>query len=87
MSKYNTLWDYVQKSGRPSLKLTFEEIQSITGLPIDHSFLSKKGAYGIRVSGWENIDERTDGSFQSDAIIAMYPEEAAISCFHSCAMD
>ena len=42
MSKYNTLWEYVQKNGSPSFKLTFEEIQEIAGIPIDHSFLNYK---------------------------------------------
>ncbi len=42
MSKYNALWEYVQHSGSPSLKLTFEEIQRIAGIPIDHSFLKYK---------------------------------------------
>ena len=40
MSKYDLLWDYVQKSGKESFKLTFAEIESILGMPIDHSFLS-----------------------------------------------
>ena len=31
MSKYNTLWEYVQKSGKESFQLTFEEIQEIAG--------------------------------------------------------
>lgn len=42
MSKYDALWDYVKKSGDQSLKLTFEEIQKIAGIPIDHSFLKYK---------------------------------------------
>ncbi len=42
MSKYDPLWAYIQKDGRPSLKLTFEQIQRITGHPIDHSFLKYK---------------------------------------------
>ena len=42
MSKYDPLWAYIQKDGRPSLKLTFEQIQQITGRPIDHSFLKYK---------------------------------------------
>lgn len=42
MSKYNSLWEYVQSKGDRSLILTFEEIQSITGMPIDHSFLKYK---------------------------------------------
>lgn len=42
MSKYNLLWEYVQKNGSRSLKLTFDEIQKIAGIPIDHSFLKYK---------------------------------------------
>lgn len=42
MSKYNALWEYVLKSGQQSFKLTFEEIQNIAGVPIDHSFLTYK---------------------------------------------
>ncbi len=42
MSKYNSLWEYVQKNGCQSFKLTFEEIQNIAGIPIDHSFLKYK---------------------------------------------
>ncbi len=42
MSKYDSLWEYVRKSGSGSFKLTFEEIQSIAGIPIDHSFLKYK---------------------------------------------
>lgn len=52
MSKYDALWDYVKKSGDQSLKLTFEEIQKIAGMPIDHSFLKYKkelAGYGYQV--------------------------------------
>lgn len=52
MSKYHALWEYIQKNGRPSFQLTFEEIQSITGTPIDHSFLNHKKElieYGYQV--------------------------------------
>ncbi len=52
MSKYNALWDYVQAKERPSFKLTFEEIQNIIGMPLDHSFLKYKKellAYGYQV--------------------------------------
>ena len=42
MSKYDSLWKYVQNSGMKNLKLTFEEIQSIAGIPVDHSFLKYK---------------------------------------------
>lgn len=42
MSKYDALWEYVQKNGQPSFTLTFAEIQDIAGVPIDHSFLKYK---------------------------------------------
>ncbi len=42
MSKYNALWQYLQKSGRPQLSLTFAEVEKIAGVPLDHSFLSSK---------------------------------------------
>lgn len=52
MSKYNTLWEYVKNSGKQSLKLTFDEMENIAGVPIDHSFLNFKKEltnYGYRV--------------------------------------
>ncbi len=52
MSKYNALWEYVRENGSQSLKLTFEEIQRIAGIPIDHSFLRYKkelAEYGYEV--------------------------------------
>lgn len=52
MSKYNALWEYVKNSGKQSLELTFDEIQNIAGMPIDHSFLNFKKElidYGYRV--------------------------------------
>ena len=42
MSKYDSLWKYVQNSGMKNLKLTFEEIQNFAGIPVDHSFLKYK---------------------------------------------
>ena len=42
MSKYNSLWEYVRDNGNSSLKMTFEQIQQIVGIPIDHSFLKYK---------------------------------------------
>lgn len=42
MSKYNSLWEYIQKNGRESFTLTFDEIQDIAGISIDHSFLNYK---------------------------------------------
>lgn len=52
MSKYDLLWDYVKKSEKDALKLTFKEIESILGIPIDHSFLKYKKElteYGYQV--------------------------------------
>ena len=52
MSKYDALWEYVQKTGKESFRLTFEEIQDIAGIPIDHSFLKYKKEltdYGYQV--------------------------------------
>ena len=42
MSKYDILWRHIQKSGKPQLTLTFDDIQKIAGVPIDHSFLKYK---------------------------------------------
>ncbi len=61
MSKYNPLWEYVQKNGDQSFKLTFDEIQNIAGLPIDHSFLKYKKEltdYGYQV-GKISMKEQT----------------------------
>lgn len=61
MSKYNLLWEYVQKNGKQSFKLTFDEIQNIAGIPIDHSFLKYKKElveYGYEV-GKISMKEQT----------------------------
>ncbi len=42
MSKYDALWEYIGKSGRHRLTLTFKEIEDIAGVPLDHSFLRYK---------------------------------------------
>ena len=58
MSKYNALWDYVRSQSAPLLTLSFDEIQQIAGIPIDHSFLQYKKeltAYGWQVQKIENI--------------------------------
>lgn len=61
MCKYYALWEYVQSSGSQCLKLTFEEIQSISGIPLDHSFLKYKKElteYGYEV-GKISMKEQT----------------------------
>lgn len=52
MSKYNDLWKYIASSHKEKLKLTYEEIEKIAGVPIDHSFLKYKKElldYGYKV--------------------------------------
>lgn len=52
MSKYHALWEYVRKSGSPTMKLSFAEIRDIAGIEIDHSFLNYKKEltqYGYQV--------------------------------------
>lgn len=61
MSKYDPLWEYVRKTESQSLKLTFDEIQNIAGVPIDHSFLKYKkelAEYGFQV-GKISMKEQT----------------------------
>lgn len=52
MSKYEPLWRHLEKDGRPTLMMTFDEISCVLEFPIDHSFLNaKKEAvdFGYRV--------------------------------------
>jgi len=61
MSKYNALWEYIQQRGEKSFKLTFEEIGSVGGVPLDHSFLTFKKelvSYGYQV-GKISMKEQT----------------------------
>ncbi len=61
MSKYSALWEWVKNTGSRSFKLTFEEIQNIAGIPIDHSFLNYKKEleeYGYQV-GKISMKEKT----------------------------
>ena len=61
MSKYQPLWDDLHQKGIPRCRLTFDEIQAIAGVPIDHSFLRYKKeliAYGYQV-GKISMKEQT----------------------------
>ena len=61
MSKYDSLWKYVQSNRNQSFKLTFKEIQDVVGVPIDHSFLKYKKElieYGYEV-GKISMKEQT----------------------------
>ena len=52
MSKYDTLWSWIKENGTESFELTFDEIEQISGQPIDHSFLTYKKElmnFGYRV--------------------------------------
>ena len=42
MSKYLKLWEYIKEQSSDTLKLTYEEIENIAGVPLDHSFLTYK---------------------------------------------
>ena len=42
MSKYESLWHYIKNCNEDTITLTFTEIGSIAGVPIDHSFLRYK---------------------------------------------
>lgn len=61
MSKYDLLWKFVKKNGSESFVMTFEEIQNVAGIPIDHSFLKYKKElveYGYEV-GKISMKEQT----------------------------
>ncbi len=61
MSKYNALWEYVKENGSKTFVLTFEEIEKIAGISIDHSFLKYKkelADYGYQV-GKISMKEQT----------------------------
>ena len=61
MSKYEPLWKWIKEIGTDSFKLTFEEIEKIAGIPIDHSFLNYKKElldYGFKV-GKISLKEQT----------------------------
>ena len=51
MSKYNALWEHVRNNESNTFKLTFEEIEQISGIPIDHSFLKYKKE--LMEYGWQ----------------------------------
>lgn len=61
LSKYAPLWDWIKENGTDSFKLSYAEIEKISGLPIDHSFLTYKKElleYGFKV-GKISMKEQT----------------------------
>lgn len=52
MSKYERLWDCVRNCDKDCITLTFEEIDAVSGVPLDHSFPKYKkelAKYGWKV--------------------------------------
>ncbi|WP_278556888.1 hypothetical protein [Limosilactobacillus vaginalis] len=52
MSKYDQLWQYIANNENGAFELTFEQIEKIAGVPLDHSFLRYKkelSDYGFKV--------------------------------------
>lgn len=52
MGKYDSLWEYIGKCGEREITLTYNDIEKICGVPIDHSFLTYKkelDSYGYAV--------------------------------------
>jgi len=59
MSKYDPLWEYICRN-EPKM-ITFDEVETVCGFPIDHAFLTFKkelSAYGFRV-GKISMKEKT----------------------------
>ena len=42
MSKYEPLWKYIKENKKDEIKLSYEDIRSVLGFDIDHSFLKYK---------------------------------------------
>ena len=42
MSKYEPLWKYIKENKKDEIKLTYEDIRSVLGFDLDHSFLKYK---------------------------------------------
>lgn len=42
MSKYDKLWEYIKERNADRLLLTYDDIERIAGVPVDHSLLTYK---------------------------------------------
>ena len=52
MSNYDALWESIRERGQPRLTLSFDTVEELASVPLDHSFLSCKKeltAYGYAV--------------------------------------
>lgn len=51
MSKYQLLWKYIGEITEDTIMLTFEQMEEIAKIPMDHSFLKYKKE--LKDFGWE----------------------------------
>ena len=51
MSKYHLLWQHIADREEDEFTLTFEQMEEIAGIPMDHSFLKYKKE--LRDFGWK----------------------------------
>lgn len=52
MSKYQKLWQYIKENDKDIYILSYDQIEKIINLPLNHSFLTTKKellAYGYKV--------------------------------------
>ena len=42
MSKYDSLWKYIEEGNKDEYKLSFVEVKKIVGFDFDHAFLTYK---------------------------------------------
>lgn len=42
MGKYQALWEWIRENGTDRFSLTFDQVEEIAGVPMDHSFLNEK---------------------------------------------
>lgn len=86
MSKYNALWNYIEINGAKSnskfFKLTFEEVEKIAGVPLDHSFLTYKKE--LEKFGWKagkiSMKEKTI-SFEKSSAENFQPKKFSLRKF------
>jgi hypothetical protein len=66
MGKYESSWKHLQKDGRDTFRLSFEEIKEIPGFETDHIFLDvQERNCQVRSSGRQDIPEgKTDHILQ-----------------------
>lgn len=70
MSKYDALWESIRGRGQPRLTPSFDAVEELAGVPLDHSFLSCKKeltAYGYAV-GRISMKNRTALFIKSEEV-------------------